>query len=855
MWASCTSDSPSVRVTEGEGSFQVSQGVQAAGYLRPNEPQAIGFVTMEVVPASYWEALPRLWEWMDSVRIRVPADRPRWVEEAILYEFHPGGTIGSNWTDLGGFKAAREKLLPTIPKLGCTAIWIQPIEYKSPYWPLDYYRFMDGLGTADEYKALVAKAHELGLKVIQDIVPHGGAPQAVHNQAHPEFMLRREDGSHLSYWLNDFARPDWQDFIGKVAAHYVREYGVDGYRIDACYGSKEANWDAKIPYARASHAGLKGGLAMVQRIRDEVRKLKPEDGAVLAEVESARHAAVSDFQYDFGLCFNILHQWRKMPAAEFVPLLQDYLEEQKYVYPRGTLFLRHVESHDSLRSQGWYGVEGMRAMYALTAFIQGVPLIYLDQDLGHSFALREINRIRRSCPELSRGEAFYRAVKCDQPTVFTCLRKLGDKETVVALNFSRDAVKASITSPGGRATLELRPLEHTLLPRASTDAREPQPAAKSTTRRFGLVPVLFPHARGWFVDTIEGRLRDEHRLRHGWAPPQKHSSIYWRAQGTDDIWRSDTAPLHPAVPRVGVFDVDGKWTVWTFRTPSAKLLRFTEQYEAHGGLNVLGVERREAAQVRTPGLPTPVPAGHPFQVGEAAVRVVGPDYIVSNRHFTCVLRRQGGVVRELFVGDGRIVVDHDLYGDQAYFAHPRARRMEAQNDVECDIRIWQEDDGLHLRFGGQLRGLNRFALKRPPLWYSNEYVFTDAPRFAQKWAFRTEKTFKDKHAFLAWFLRLPATDRFRFLRGGKAVAEDAVGQGGPRRGETKGGPAPEAVEFLAGGKPQWRLARLRTPEGRDCNVFVHGAQFFITLLDGKASGMEAGRWHEFEAEWEVGTGE
>ncbi|MFW6163418.1 MAG: alpha-amylase family glycosyl hydrolase [Planctomycetota bacterium] len=69
------------------------------------------------------------------------------------------------------------------------------MEYRSPYWPLDYYRFMDGLGTAEKHKKLVAKAHELGLKVLQDIVPHGGAPQAVHNQAHPEFMLRRQDGS------------------------------------------------------------------------------------------------------------------------------------------------------------------------------------------------------------------------------------------------------------------------------------------------------------------------------------------------------------------------------------------------------------------------------------------------------------------------------------------------------------------------------------------------------------------------------------------------------------------------------------------------------------------------------------
>ncbi len=853
MWASCTTDSPSVRITEGQGSFQVSQGVQAAGYLRPNEPQAIGFVTMEVVAKPYWEALPRLWEWMDSVGIKVPADRPRWVEDAILYEFHPGGTIGSRWTDLGGFKAAREKLLPTIPKLGCTAIWIQPVEHRSPYWPLDYYRFMDGLGTADEYKALVATAHELGLKVIQDIVPHGGAPQAVHNQAHPEFMLRREDGSHLNYWLNDFARPDWQDYVGKVAAHYVREYGVDGYRIDACYGSKEANWDPKIPYARASHARLKGGLEMVQRIRDEVRKLKPRDGAVLAEVESARHAAVSDFQYDFGLCYNVLHQWRKMPAAEFVPLLQDYLEEQKHVYPRGTLFLRHVESHDSLRSQGWYGVEGMRAMYALTAWIQGVPLIYLDQELGQSFALREINELRKSRPELSRGEGFYRAVECDEPGVFTCLRKLGDKTSIVAINFGRNIAYPELSWPTGSARNSLDPLRFRVLPPGPFTPAEvldrigPRQPIKGET-------LAIDNASEWFVDTFEGRLHGEFRPRGAAVPLQKESSIYWRPQRSDVIWHSRSTPLCPISlyrPLMGLGAADGGWTVIGLQRDPFDNVGLVRGGPVKRTLTITGLGAGLSCSWRAEGVPPYLPI--PLMLDDGpTLYCKGPDYIVRNRHFTCALRRQGGVVRELFVGDKAIAVDHDLYGDQAYFAHPRARRMEAQNDVECGIRIWPADDGLHLRFEGQLRGFNRFALKRPPLWYRNEYIFTDGPRFTQRWAFRTEKAFKDKTAFLAWFLRLPASDRFRFLRGGKAVAEDAVGQGGPRRGETRGGPPPDAVEFLAGGKPQWRLARLTVPEGSAPNVFVHGTQFFVTLLDGKASGMEAGRWYEFGAEWAVG---
>ncbi|NQT52900.1 hypothetical protein HQ576_12655, partial [bacterium] len=846
LFASMATDTPSVQVTEDKGQLEVAQGIQAAGYLRPNEPQHIGSVTMQVVEASYWDALPRLWDWMDSVGLKVPADRPEWVQDAILYEFHPGGTIGSNWTDLGGFKAAAEKLLPTLPELGVTAIWIQPVEYRSPYWPLDYYRFMDGLGTADEYKALVKKAHDLGLKVIQDIVPHGGAPQAVHNQKHPEFMLRREDGTTLSYWLNDFARPDWQDYVANVAAHYVKTYGTDGYRVDACYGSKEFNWDPAIPYARASLAGLHGGLGMLRRIRKAVRQHNT-NGALLAEVESSRHLGESDADYDFTLCYHVLHEWRRRPAADFVRFLQDYLEEQQLCAPRGSIRLRHIESHDSLRSQLWYGVRGMETMYALSAWIHGMPLAYMEMEDGHSDAIRWINEMRRVRPELSRGGAHYRAATCDTPGVFTCLRTHGKKATVVVINFNRHAVKPRLSWPGGSATLALEPLEYTLIPqppigprRLSQDGRAAPPATD---------PTRFADAQEWFVDTLEGRLRDTFRVRHTAAPPSKHSSIYWRPQGSADVWRHDVAPLHPAAPRLGVRGKDGRWTVVTFKGEPPATLRLVEQLDGTRGLHLVGHGKAPAHTVSLHHAPPPLPTGTPVTRGDVKLRVVGPDYIVTNRHYTLVLRRQGGVIRELIAGDRVLVNDHDLYGDQAYFALHRDRRIAASNDVENGIRIWTDKDGLHLAFEGQLRGFNRFSLKRPPLWFRNEYVFSDKPSFQQRWAFRTEKTFRDQMAFLSAICMVPDATHFRFLRDGKLIADAAVGDPSQRHGETKGTPPPTRIEFLAGDRLAWALALRKVPAGYAGNVFVHGRQFFITLLDGPASAMTQGRWYEFEAEW------
>ncbi len=850
LWASFGDESPTVQITEDKGRFEVRQHLFAAGYLRPDQPQEIGFVSMEVLEGDYWTALAKLWDWMDSVGLKLPADQPAWMREAILYSFHPGGTTGSHFKDLGGFEAATERLMPTLPRLGVNAVWIMPVEYRSPYWPLDYYRFMEGIGDGAQYRRLVAKAHELGFHVLQDLVPHGGSPKAVHNQQHPEFMLHREDGSTLDYWLNDFARPDWQQFIARVAAHYVKEYDVDGYRVDACFGSKEMNWDPAIPYARASLATLHGGLDMLRGIRAAVKQLKPEQGALLGEVESARHEAVTDSVYDFGFCYNLCRQWNRMDAGPFVAALQDYLEEQKLSEPRGAVRLRHVESHDSLRAQGWYGVRGMRAMYALSAWIDGMPMIYQGMEDGHALALAEINEIRRSRPEISRGEAFYRAVKCDVPGVFTCLRKLGDRTSVIVINFNREPVKAALSWPGGSASVALASLGYTVLPKPATEPAGARPAAENGAGEsvsLGDV-VAFDGAREWFVDTLEGRLHDTFVGTRGNGVTVT-GSIYWRPQGDGSLWQHATVPLRPAKPQFGFKHTDGRWRIYQIEGAVPENLRLAERAGDKTGLHLLGAggaKARVAEQSQLPPEPD-VTAG--MRLGGVTLRCVGSEYIISNLHYTVTLHRQGGVIRQWCAGGDVLAEDQDYYGDQEYFSTREAKRMDAAADVESGIRLWTDAGGLHLRFEGQIRGEYRFSLKRPPMWYRTEYTFTDAPRFTQRWAFRTEKDFKDKKAFLTYFIGRVAADRFRFERDGKVVAGDAVGEGSGRRGETKGRPSPDTLVFLRDGKPAWSLSGVMTPAGDDCNAFMQAHKFFLTLLQGHGASMKAGSWHEFEAVW------
>ena len=438
------SDHTSATVTETPGGFRVAQHINAQGRVRPGDVQEIGSAALWLIEGDGETALRRIHDWMRKRGHVPPADRPEWFRDAVIYSFHPGGTTGSGFRDLGGFRAAT-KLLDHIAALGCNTIWIMPIEDAGPYQPRDYYKFQEGLGTADGYRVLVARAHQLGLHVLQDCVPHGGRNDSPRARAHPEWLAQEEDGSTLSYWCNDFNWPSWQQYMASVARHYVTQFGVDGYRVDAVGGSKIVNWNPAIPYARASFAQLQGGLGMLRALRAAVKREKP-DGAILAEVQGSVYGTAADAVYDFTGCYQAFHDVRKMPAEEFVPRLRRWLHEQHYAETPGLLRLRHIESHDSLRAELWYGPEPMRALMALTAWIDGIPLVYHEMENGHEAEFRRIFDIRKTLPELRRGDVDYLSVEAP-PGVFACLRSDGERASILVMNFGHDASDGEIRVP------------------------------------------------------------------------------------------------------------------------------------------------------------------------------------------------------------------------------------------------------------------------------------------------------------------------------------------------------------------------------------------------------------------------
>lgn len=158
------------------------------------------------------------------------ADDPetsRWWRSAVIYQVYPRSFADSDGDGVGDLRGITHRL-EHVAKLGADAIWLSPF-YSSPQADAGYdvanYRTVDPVfGSLDDADALIARAHELSLRVIVDIVPNHTSdehPWFVEALASPpgsparaRYLFRDgtgPDGSQPpNHWRSVFGGPAWQ---------------------------------------------------------------------------------------------------------------------------------------------------------------------------------------------------------------------------------------------------------------------------------------------------------------------------------------------------------------------------------------------------------------------------------------------------------------------------------------------------------------------------------------------------------------------------------------------------------------------------------------------------------------------
>jgi maltose alpha-D-glucosyltransferase/alpha-amylase len=118
-----------------------------------------------------------------------------WYKDAIFYELSVRAFADSNGDGIGDLPGVTARL-DYLQELGVTVLWFLPIT-PSPmrddgYDVSDYCNIDPMYGTQDDFSALVAGAHQRGLKIVVELVPNHTSDQ------HPWFQASR-DPNHLEH--------------------------------------------------------------------------------------------------------------------------------------------------------------------------------------------------------------------------------------------------------------------------------------------------------------------------------------------------------------------------------------------------------------------------------------------------------------------------------------------------------------------------------------------------------------------------------------------------------------------------------------------------------------------------------
>ena len=150
---------------------------------------------------------------------------PDWWRGCVIYQVYPRSFQDTTGDGIGDLKGITERL-GHIASLGVDAIWLSPF-FKSPMADMGYdvsdYCDVDPMfGTLEDFDALVAEAHRLGLKVIIDqVLSHTLRPASlVHRKPRRAATTPRPtgmsgptpkpDGTAPNNWLSVFGGPAWE---------------------------------------------------------------------------------------------------------------------------------------------------------------------------------------------------------------------------------------------------------------------------------------------------------------------------------------------------------------------------------------------------------------------------------------------------------------------------------------------------------------------------------------------------------------------------------------------------------------------------------------------------------------------
>ncbi|RLQ97228.1 alpha-glycosidase [Falsibacillus albus] len=334
---------------------------------------------------------------------------PEWVKDTVWYQIFPERFANGNpdnnpentlaWGSVppspdnffGGDLEGVIQHIDHLKTLGITGIYFTPIftaHSNHKYDTIDYMEIDPQFGDKETFKRLVEICHQNDIKVMLDAVfnhsgyyfPHfqdvleNGQDSKYKDWFHiHEFPLQTEPVPNYDTFAFTPFMPklntenlEVKEYLLEVGRYWVREFDIDGWRLDVANEVDHAFW---------------------REFRKEVKAIKP-DLYILGEIWHDSMPWLRGDQFDavmnYPFTTNVLNLMAKkaISPAEFVENMSSVL----HMYPKNVneAAFNLLDSHDTPRILTECGgdTERMKQIYSFMLTFIGTPCIYYGDEIG-----------------------------------------------------------------------------------------------------------------------------------------------------------------------------------------------------------------------------------------------------------------------------------------------------------------------------------------------------------------------------------------------------------------------------------------------------------------------------------------
>ena len=381
-----------------------------------------------------------------------------WAHKTNVYEVNL-----RQYTKEGTFNAFAKEL-PRLKQMGVETIWFMPItpiaqqnkkgSLGSPYACSDYTSINPEFGTMDDFKKLVKQAHELGFKVIIDWVANHTGWDHRWTKEHPEYYKKDSTGNfNIASGMDDiielnYHNPALRKAMIDAMVFWVNETDIDGYRCDLAFWVELDFWkEARAELEKTKKLFWLGEFDALE---------KPE------------YMQVFDASYSWTWMHKTEDYYKGKIDLE---ALKKILTHYDTAGGNNKMKLWFTTNHDE---NSWNGTEyekygDMAKALAVFSFTwDGIPLIYSGQELPNMKRLKFFEKdviewdgkyllqdfyktliaLKKNNAALQSGDSNTKTFVLHtnhENNILAYLRKNDEKEVLVFLNLSKDAVQFNLS--------------------------------------------------------------------------------------------------------------------------------------------------------------------------------------------------------------------------------------------------------------------------------------------------------------------------------------------------------------------------------------------------------------------------